>query len=106
MHLNIGQHMKLSQQMKLAPRMIHSMEILQLPLMALQERIEQEISENPLLENGVAEMDAGELELEPGPPPEAPPAKEVEQRELVVDTAHNNEADFERLLEMSADWPD
>jgi RNA polymerase sigma-54 factor len=36
--------------MKLAPRMIQSMEILQLPIMALQERIEQEMSDNPMLE--------------------------------------------------------
>ncbi len=36
--------------MKLAPRMIQSMEILQLPLMALEERIEQELAANPVLE--------------------------------------------------------
>ena len=35
--------MKLGQHMKLDPRMIQSMEILQMPLMALQERIEQEL---------------------------------------------------------------
>jgi RNA polymerase sigma-54 factor len=34
----------------LAPRMIHSMEILQLPILALQERIQQELQENPVLE--------------------------------------------------------
>ena len=34
----------------LTPRMIQSMEILQLPLMALEERIEQEIQNNPVLE--------------------------------------------------------
>ena len=38
------------QKQVLAPRMIQSMEILQLPVMALQERIEQELIENPLLE--------------------------------------------------------
>ncbi|MHC4355166.1 MAG: RNA polymerase factor sigma-54, partial [Planctomycetota bacterium] len=36
--------------MKLAPHMIQSMEILQLPIMALQERIEQELNSNPVLE--------------------------------------------------------
>jgi len=36
--------------MKLAPHMIQSMEILQLPLLALQERIEQEMNSNPVLE--------------------------------------------------------
>src|SRR4051794_21072289 len=34
----------------LAPRMIQSMEILQLPIAALQERIERELQENPVLE--------------------------------------------------------
>ena len=34
----------------LTPRMIQSMEILQLPLMALEERIEQELVSNPVLE--------------------------------------------------------
>src|ERR1700704_748876 len=41
---------KMSQNMILAPRMIQSMEILQLPIMALQERIQQELQENPVLE--------------------------------------------------------
>ena len=43
---------RLEQSMKLliAPKMIQSMEILQLPIMALQERIEQELQENPVLE--------------------------------------------------------
>ncbi|MEZ6124092.1 MAG: hypothetical protein R3C49_13085 [Planctomycetaceae bacterium] len=50
MHLNISQQMKMSQQMKLAPRMIQSMEILQLNMMALNERIEQELIENVTLE--------------------------------------------------------
>ncbi|MCZ6494466.1 MAG: hypothetical protein O6933_10360, partial [Planctomycetota bacterium] len=43
MRFELGQHMRMSQQMKLAPRIIQSMEILQLPMLALQERIEQEL---------------------------------------------------------------
>src|SRR5207302_459600 len=43
-------HTKQVQTMILAPRMIQSMEILQLPIMALQERIQQELQENPVLE--------------------------------------------------------
>lgn len=50
MRLDASQHMRLEQRMKLAPRMIQSMEILQLPLMALEERIEQELAANPVLE--------------------------------------------------------
>ena len=59
MHLHVSQQMRMSQQMKLAPRMIQSMEILQLPTMELQERIDQELAENFLLE---------QLNPEPGGP--------------------------------------
>ncbi len=107
MQLNLSQQMRMSQQMKLAPRMIQSMEILQLPVMALNERIEQELQDNVVLEKGPEEDSDGEAEGTEVAQAEAAPAqKEVEERELVVDNEHNNEADFERLLEMSADWPE
>src|SRR5262245_25807362 len=48
MDLSARQTMGLKQ--VLAPRMIQSMEILQLPIAALQERIEKELQENPVLE--------------------------------------------------------
>ena len=104
MQLNLSQHMKMSQQMKLAPRMIQSMEILQLPVMALNDRIEEELQENVVLEKGVEEDSDSETATAVEEPPVA--EKAVEERELVVDSDHNNEADFERLLEMSADWPE
>ncbi len=47
MRLSFGQELRLVQKQVLAPRMIQSMEILQLPILALQERIEQEMQENP-----------------------------------------------------------
>jgi RNA polymerase sigma-54 factor len=50
MRLDTTQHMRLEQRMKLAPRMIQAMEILQLPLMALQERVDAELAVNPVLE--------------------------------------------------------
>src|ERR1700722_1272736 len=104
MQLNLSQHMKMSQQMKLAPRMIQSMEILQLPVMALNDRIEEELQENVVLEKGLEEDGDSETATATEEPRVA--EKNVEERELVVDTDHNNEADFERLLEMSADWPE
>ncbi|MEZ5942056.1 MAG: RNA polymerase factor sigma-54 [Planctomycetaceae bacterium] len=96
--------MRMSQQMKLAPRMIQSMEILQLPLAALQERIDQELSENIVLEQ-VRKEGASE---DPPPEPEheyEPPQVEIERRELVADE-NNSASDFERLLEISRDWPE
>lgn len=50
MRLEIRQHLRLAQEMRLAPQMIQSMEILQMPALELQSRVEQELEENPLLE--------------------------------------------------------
>ena len=44
----------------LTPRMIQSMEILQLPLMALEERIEEELQNNPVLEMRETDAEPGE----------------------------------------------
>ena len=50
MQLSQSTSMRMEQRQLLTPRMIQSMEILQLPLMALEERIEQELQANPVLE--------------------------------------------------------
>jgi RNA polymerase sigma-54 factor len=94
--------MQLAQKQVLAPRMIQSMEILQLPLMALQERIEQEMEDNPVLDQ--LEVDADE----PEEPAEVEPTSSVAdtERELVVKDSPNNEDDFERLLNMAENLPD
>ncbi len=82
--------------------MIQSMEILQLPIMALQERIEQEIQENPVLDLADEDLDLPEEPVEE----ENPNAPSEEERELVVDDTKNHEEDFERLLNMDEEWPD
>lgn len=102
MRLSFGQELRLVQKQILAPRMIQSMEILQLPIMALEERIQQEMQENPILEMREEDPDLPE---EPADyePPDAPTE---EERELVIDENANNEQDFERLLKMDEEWPD
>ncbi len=102
MRLSFGQEMRMAQKQVLAPRMIQSMEILQLPVMALQERIEQEMQENPLLDMQEVDPDLPEEQVEA----ENPDAPTTEERELVVDETKNNADDFERLLNMGDDWPD
>jgi RNA polymerase sigma-54 factor len=101
MRLSFGQQMQMAQKQVLAPRMIQSMEILQLPIMALQERIEQEMEDNPALEQ-VSESD------EPGDDYDYEDDRTVDdtERELVVDEANNNEDDFERLMNMADNLPD
>ena len=110
MQLNISQQMK--QSMVIAPKMIQSMEILQMPLIALQEKVEQELADNVVLEREETESETASSETTATQETtaetnteEAAPA-EVEERELVVDNDQNNESDFERLLEMSTEWPE
>lgn len=84
--------------MKLAPHMIQSMEILQLPILALQERIEQEINSNPVLEM-----------VDPGNPEDAevieqPSEPNIEEKTLIVGTDNNKVSDFERLDNMGDEY--
>lgn len=102
MRLSFSQDLRQVQKQILAPRMIQSMEILQLPIMALQDRIQQELEENPTLE--LAEQDPN-LPDEPVEK-ENPDAPTLEERELVVDENKDNEDDFERLIDLDEDWPD
>jgi RNA polymerase sigma-54 factor len=106
MRLDTSQQMRLSQKMILAPRMIQSMEILQLPVMELQERIQQELQENPVLELKEADKeDAPEFEgqVDAVENPDAPSDLE---KELVVKDDSNNELDFDRLEALSKDYED
>jgi len=98
MRLDTSQHLRLEQRMKLAPRIIQAMEILQLPMLALQERIEAEIQSNPVLELH-----------EPGVDEEAPPAatdadEPRGEHQMVVDEHNGNSDDFERLADFEAEY--
>jgi RNA polymerase sigma-54 factor len=99
--------MQMAQKQVLAPRMIQSMEILQLPIIALQERIEQEMEDNPVLDQveptGEEEEGSFEEAVNAEPGPDAPADTE---RELVVADSTNNEDDFERLINMAENLPD
>jgi RNA polymerase sigma-54 factor len=102
MRLSLGQNMQMAQKQVLAPRMIQSMEILQLPIIALQERIEQEMEDNPVLDQIEPTDDEETISAEL----ESPDALPDTERELVVKEGTNNEDDFERLLNMTENLPD
>jgi RNA polymerase sigma-54 factor len=102
MRLSFGQQMQMAQKQVLAPRMIQSMEILQLPIIALQERLEQEMEDNPVLDQIEPVDDQSNLQEEQVNP-DAPSESE---RELVVDDNTNNEDDFERLMNLADTLPD
>jgi RNA polymerase sigma-54 factor len=104
MRLSFGMEARQVQTQKLAPKMIQSMEILQLPILALQERIEQEMNENPMLE--IDEADPAAAEAEDQEADEKPSSKTEDERELVVKDDSSNAEDFERLANMDNEMPD
>src|SRR5712691_11856421 len=110
MHLNMSQRITQTQQMVLAPRRLQSMEILQLPIMALQERIQQELQENPVLELKDPSAEDQQADEEDGETSPAPEAKENDdgdrEKELVIDETSDNSIDFDRLEALSRDWED
>ncbi len=103
MRFETSQSMKLGQQMKLAPRMIQSMEILQMSLAELEERIEQELSSNPTLEQadpGGDGIDGGEES------DRADRAADDRRGEGELDHSANAEDDFARLESFEQSNPD
>jgi RNA polymerase sigma-54 factor len=83
----------------LTPRMIQSMEILQLPLMALEERIEEELENNPVLEVREPEVDPGATPPEVQPPNPNDEFSEGEQVLVVKENSDQSE-DFDRLTKI------
>src|SRR5713226_3787426 len=111
MRLDTTMTQRMDQRMILAPRMIQSMEILQLPIMALQERIQQELQENPVLELKETKEEGGPVEEDEADGEvvqtvETDEARDPGAQELVIDENSDNEVDFDRLEALSRDWDD
>ena len=98
MKLEMTGQMRMEQHMKLAPHMIQSMEILQLPILALQERIEQEINTNPVLElvepGNIEEAESTEQDI----------SSDIGEKDLVLSTDNDKVKDFERLDSLDDDF--
>ncbi len=114
MRFDASQQMRLGQQMKLAPRMIQSMEVLQMSLTELEERIEQELESNAALERiEGAPAEAG-AEADPDQTPAGSAVGDAdsrpEQAEEIEPTLRIDEtgspAEFERLEEFQETQPD
>lgn len=96
MGFNTSQQMRMGQQMKLAPRVIQSMEILQLALPALEERIEQELESNVALETYEPGADTAE---------DTPKEERASDTERELDVGEgSSESDFERLDAMESSY--
>ncbi len=89
----------------MAPRMIQSMEILRMANTELEEKIEQELIENPILEKHDSDVEPGEAEAK-SKEKEKEKDKDVDQKELVIEEDNRTEDDFERLLNLDREVPD
>ena len=105
MRFDTSQHMRMSQQMKLAPRMIQSMEILQMPMMALQERIEQELESNIALEQVEPGAEGDLDDLRPPGDDEAAAEDRIDRKQLVVSDEGDQPDDWERLSALETTYP-
>ncbi len=90
---------QLRQQMKLAPQVIQSIEILQLPMLALVEHVQQELMENPVLEEVIDdEKDEQKTDEQKTLDEELTEGKNQEEAQ--------EDEEFKRLGEMADDWGD
>src|SRR5687767_2467224 len=100
MRMETSLHQRLEQKLRLAPQIIQSIEILQLPAIELQDLIKQEMLENPTLElvEGEPEPggDTGDSDVQSDPAPAAAPAMEGDAPEPKA-KKDELETEFERL---------
>lgn len=85
--MQMTQRLGLRLEQKLSPQLIQSMELLQLPMMELSARIDQEMQENPTLELAEAEE------------PRESPESSADDGEFNAD-----ETDFDKLSGMDKEW--
>jgi RNA polymerase sigma-54 factor len=91
MRFTLGQELRQEQKQILTQRMIQSMEILQLPMLQLEERIDQELEKNPV------------LELEMDPVEQTENSQEVSFGETVATETEESETSFEYEPEIRFD---
>ncbi len=96
MRMEANLQMSQKMQMKLAPQIIQSIEILQLPLLELRNRIDEELIENPVLEREEAQKTADE----------DGEASESDEDLEEVDAKDSEEADFDTFDDFSSYYTD
>ena len=113
MRFEQSQSLKMGQHMKLAPRVIQSMEILQMPLAELEERIDQELENNITLEldEPGSDSDPADSGTDTGDGSDESPSgsdpDDVEYEALPTDFDPDTDRDdFARLDEFSNDVPE
>ncbi|MDP6380348.1 MAG: hypothetical protein QF662_03290, partial [Phycisphaerae bacterium] len=108
MRFDASMQVRMEQRMILAPRMIQAMEILQLPLLALERRIEQELVSNPVLEMREISPDESPAPASDNGDKENPNIVEAERALTIKDDPSQKEefARLDNLLQSSHAYQD
>src|ERR1700693_5384463 len=108
---------RLTQSLVLAPQLQQSLALLQAPTLELKALVEQEIQQNPVLEE-ISEQEMDLREKSPGrddsetptTPDFAEPPEDVKfdatTERLANDPVDDFQAEFEKLVQMDQDWRD
>ena len=104
MHFSFGQEFRQEQKQVLSQRMIQAMEILQLTTLQLEERINQELENNPLLELST-ELRENVQGAEDGEPAEPVPDFEVEPI-AAIGTSSDSREDFQTADDFAEAYAD
>jgi len=98
MALEIRQQLKLSQQLVMTPQLQQAIKLLQLSRMELVDMVQQELEENPLLEEGMES--AEDVEMAPEPAEDAESISAVDEIKEVKGEAEGlNDIDWQTYLE-------
>src|SRR5258705_2656375 len=100
MAMQLTQSMRPELRQLLTPRMIQSMEILQLPLQKLEERIEQELQNNPVLELTESDAEDGGAVQGLNQDTEGRDERSEDERPLLGKEAAHPAGDFNRLRKL------
>ena len=110
MRLSFGQHIRQAQVQKqiIAPKMIQSMEILQMPIHALEERIDQELVENPTLEvqEDDESRDSDSSEINDSTLDSSSESSTESDDDSTTETTDEAGEEFDRLDQLVQEYPD
>ena len=105
---------RLTQSLVLAPQLQQSLALLQAPTLELKALVEQELQQNPVLEEAAAELDLQEKDLRDAEKNEAadpsePPADlnfDPAAEKNPADPVDDFQAEFDRLVQLDQEWRD
>ena len=116
-HMGLGMQLsqRLTQSLVLAPQLQQSLALLQAPTLELKALVEQELQQNPVLEEVDApeteaseKLAGGEDETAPANDPAEPPedVKFDSATEKTTEANDNFQAEFERMVQLDQEWRD